>query len=75
MLLTVFIDYDMSEGLGACALGRTAAWHGVQIDPDANFAGETVIGRPGSAVEVLVLPADEELAVATEIPALLGREF
>lgn len=56
-------------------IGGTAAWLGVQIDPDANFAGETVIRRLDSAVEALVLPTDEEMAVAREVPALVGQEF
>jgi len=41
-----------------------AAWLGVRLDAAANAAGETVISAPGSAVEVLVVPADEERAIA-----------
>lgn len=48
-------------------IAASAAWQGVAIDPERNHAGETSIGAPGSAVEVLVIPTDEERAVAEEI--------
>ncbi|HWK66214.1 MAG TPA: acetate/propionate family kinase [Rhizobiaceae bacterium] len=53
-------------------IGATAAWLGVAIDPQRNRAGETSITTPGSAVEVLVIPTDEERAVAEEVLAAQG---
>ena len=42
----------------------SAAWLGVRLDAARNEAGESDITGEGSAVEVLVLPTDEERAVA-----------
>lgn len=53
-------------------IGAAAAWLGVTIDPERNRAGETSIGAPGSAVEVLIIPTDEERAVAEEILTAQG---
>ena len=44
----------------------------MRIDAERNARGLTVISASGSAVEVLVLPADEESAVAQEVLGLLG---
>lgn len=52
-------------------IGKAAEWLGVRIDDDLNFGAGPAISSPGSAVNVLVLPADEELAVAREV--LVGR--
>ncbi|RSV14790.1 acetate/propionate family kinase [Sphingomonas sp. ABOLG] len=41
-----------------------AAWLGLSLDPPRNRAGDEVVSSEGSAVEVLVIPTDEELAVA-----------
>lgn len=53
-------------------IAAVAAWLGVAVDPERNRAGETSIGAPGSAVEVLVIPTDEERAVAEEVLAARG---
>lgn len=54
-------------------IGTAAAWLGVAIDPERNRAGETSIGAPGSSVEVLVIPTDEERAVAEQVLAARGQ--
>ena len=52
-------------------IAQAATWLGVRIDAERNARGLTVISASGSAVEVLVLPADEESAVAQEVLGLL----
>ena len=52
-------------------IGAATAWLGVDIDPDRNERGEHSIGSAASAVEVLVIPAEEELAVAEGVMACL----
>ncbi|RRH90263.1 acetate/propionate family kinase [Mesorhizobium tamadayense] len=46
---------------------EAAAWLGVALDDDLNRDGEELVSTPDSRVEVLVIPADEERAVATEL--------
>jgi acetate kinase len=46
------------------AICRRLGWLGVAIDEDANAGHAAVIGRPGSAVEVRIMPTDEEIVVA-----------
>lgn len=50
---------------------EAAAWLGVAMDDGLNSSGEDVVSAANSRVDVLVIPADEERAVATE---LLGVE-
>ena len=45
-------------------VGEAAAWLGVSIDPACNGRDEMSIGSAGSSVDVLVIPAEEERAVA-----------
>ena len=45
-------------------IGEAAGWLGVSIDPARNGRGEMSIGSTASGVDVLVIPADEERAVA-----------
>ncbi len=45
-------------------IGEAASWLGVRIDPVRNEGGETSIGETDSRVDVLVIPAEEERAVA-----------
>ncbi|CDX20703.1 Acetate kinase [Mesorhizobium sp. ORS 3324] len=47
-----------------CAI---AAWLGVMLDDGLNGRGEERINAPNSLVDILVVPADEERAVATEL--------
>ncbi|TSE13319.1 acetate/propionate family kinase [Mesorhizobium intechi] len=48
-------------------IGAAAAWLGVGIDKQRNRRGEEVVSNPNSRVDVLVIPADEERAVAAEM--------
>lgn len=48
-----------------------AGWLGVELDGELNEKGEERASAPGSLVDVLVIPADEERAVAAE---LLGAQ-
>ena len=50
---------DICEGLG---------WMGVAVDPVANAANAVQIG--GAAVQVLVLPTDEERVIAAAVLGL-----
>ena len=47
---------------------------GVEIDPEANEngSGERLISTPDSRVKVLVVPTDEELAIARACDVVLG---
>jgi acetate kinase len=50
---------------------------GIELDPDRNRAAagrEARIGRDGSPVEVLVIPTDEERAIAKDTYALAAEE-
>ena len=49
------------------------AYLGIQIDDEANSkrGEETVISTPDSKVKVLVIPTNEELAIARETVALV----
>jgi len=47
------------------------AW-GIEVDPDRNAAGATVISTDGARVKVLVVPTDEEHMIATHVRALTG---
>lgn len=49
------------------------AWAGVAIDAGANEAGTAELSAPGSAVSVVVMPADEEAEIARGCLFLLGR--
>ncbi|MCY7279415.1 MAG: acetate/propionate family kinase [Sphingomonas bacterium] len=53
-------------------IGQAAEWLGVRIDPERNLRGDASIGCAGSRVEVLVIPADEERAVAKASLAALA---
>ena len=59
--------------LRADALSTLAGW-GVEIDAEANEkgSGERIISTPGSRVAVLVVPTDEELAIARACDVVLG---
>ncbi|PBB65725.1 acetate kinase [Mesorhizobium sp. WSM4312] len=48
-------------------IGAAAAWLGVGIDEQRNRRGEDVVSNRNSRVDVLVIPADEERAVAVEM--------
>ncbi|MGO4837208.1 acetate/propionate family kinase, partial [Rhizobiaceae sp. 2RAB30] len=53
-------------------VSAAAGWLGVAIDDDRNRRGETLISVEGSAVDVLVIPTDEERAVAEQIVAAVS---
>ena len=48
-------------------IGAAAAWLGVGLDEERNRRGEEVVSNPDSRVDVLVIPADEERAVAAQM--------
>lgn len=48
-------------------IGAAAGWLGVGIDAERNRAGEELISIVGSDVDVLVIPTDEERAVASQL--------
>jgi acetate kinase len=47
-------------------------WLGVTLDPAANDAHATRISTPDSAVDVLVIPTNEEWMIARHTTALIG---
>lgn len=53
-------------------VGQGAAWLGAVIDEVANAAGALDIAAPASRLAVLVIPTDEELAIADGVNAVLG---
>lgn len=48
-------------------IGEAAHWLGAAIDPERNARNEIDISAPNSRVRALVIPADEERAVADEV--------
>lgn len=54
-------------------IGAAAAWLGVGIDLHRNRRGEEVVSVAGSSVNVLVIPTDEERAVASTAIAVPKR--
>jgi acetate kinase len=54
-------------------IAKKLAWLGVDLDPAANAAGETVISRHGSSIALYIVPTDEELMIARHTLALLSR--
>lgn len=48
-----------------------AAWQGIVLDPDANARGDLRISAPNSAVDVLVIPTNEEWMIAHHAQTLL----
>ena len=52
---------------------ETMDWLGIALDDDANARGETRISRADSRVQVLVIPTNEELAIALEVERVLAR--
>jgi len=48
-----------------------SAWLGVALDAEANAANRTRVGAAGAAVDVLVIPTDEELPIARSVAKLL----
>lgn len=49
------------------------AWLGVTCDSNANFAGAPDIASAGAKVAVLIIPADEEQAMAEQCGSILAR--
>jgi len=48
-------------------ISAAAAWLGVGLDEERNREGQEMVSAATSRVDVLVIPADEESAVAAEI--------
>jgi acetate kinase len=48
-------------------------WLGVVLDPEANATRKSLISRPESKVQLLVVPTDEELMIAKHTLALLSQ--
>lgn len=55
------------------AIGERLAWLGVRIDPEANDAARERINAGDSAVDVLVVPTDEELTIARHCAEVLRQ--
>ncbi|WP_367271546.1 acetate/propionate family kinase [Mesorhizobium sp.] len=53
---------------------EAAAWLGVTIDAERNREGDERIGASGAAVDVLVIPTDEERAVAAQMLSVAPLE-
>jgi acetate kinase len=53
-------------------IGAACRWLGVDLDPDANLGGRTVISAPGSRIRVLVMPTDEERVIAGHTARMAG---
>ncbi|HTQ71752.1 MAG TPA: acetate/propionate family kinase [Acidocella sp.] len=55
------------------AICERLAWMGIKLSPQANAANESTISAPDSAVEVRVIPTDEELMIATHTRSLINK--
>jgi acetate kinase len=53
---------------------QATGWLGVALDKELNAHGEELISAPDSLVDVLVIPADEERAVAAELLGFEGKD-
>jgi acetate kinase len=51
-----------------------SAWLGVGLDAAANEGNAPLISKPGSRVEVRVVPTDEELMIARHTAEVLGLQ-
>ena len=54
-------------------IAERARWLGLDLDEEANEAGECCISRPDSRVKAYVIPTDEERMIALHTRALLRR--
>lgn len=54
------------------AICERLAWLGVRLDTAANEEGSRIIDTPGSAVDVRIIPADEEQMIAIHCQRLLA---
>jgi len=63
---------EHAPAIRAAVCGRLA-WLGLQLDNSANAANAWRISLPGSKVEVLVIPTDEELTIARGTLAIVGE--
>ena len=54
---------------------KHAEWLGIRLDEAANLASRAVISAPGSAVDVVVVPANEEWMIARHTAGVLGDEL
>ncbi|MAK82809.1 acetate/propionate family kinase [Phenylobacterium sp.] len=50
---------------------QACAWLGAELDAEANLAGSEIITTPGSRLQGLVLPTDEQIIIARAARALL----
>ncbi len=50
------------------------AWTGLSLDPDRNKVSDTVISTTGSKIKVLVIPTNEEMAIAAGTRQLICRK-
>jgi acetate kinase len=46
---------------------ESASWLGLRVDSSRNARGDGIISADDSAIESLVIPTDEELAIAREL--------
>lgn len=53
-------------------IAQQAAWQGIALDPKTNAQHDILISAPNSAVDVLVIPTNEEWMIAHHTQALLG---
>jgi acetate kinase len=57
------------------AIGERLAWLGVRIDAAANDVARERINAGDSAVDVFVIPTNEELTIARHCAAVLRRDY
>ena len=51
---------------------RAASWQGIALNAEANARGDIMISSPASAVDVMVIPTNEEWMIARHTQRLLG---
>lgn len=72
MIFTGGIGEHAKEIRGA--IGERLRWLGVRLDVGANDAGHERINADNSAVDVLVIPTNEELTIARHCVRVLGAQ-
>ena len=52
---------------------QAASWQGIALNAEANARGDVVISASNSAVDVMVIPTNEEWMIARHSQRLIGR--
>ena len=69
--IVIYVLQNIFVNRGSMALHRRLGWLGARLDAEANRANAARISAAGSAVEIRVIPTNEELVIARHVVALM----